>query len=236
MKLIAPKYWQLYPKAEYLCDEVVLAQAWKKTHAYIRTHNWYADTLALDVSALSLERNVKLWGEAISTSQTILEPMELVPAAKSDPWIVDPKKGWVPKRTIESETEIKVPLRPLAHLAVRDQTWATAAMLCLADIVETAQGDCSGVDVKTHQRRKVYSYGNRLLCDWKDDGKAWFRWGNSQIYRKFFIDYQCFLRRPVILGREAAQNHASPELVYVVSLDLSKFYDNIDRQKLLRNL
>lgn len=239
MKLIAPKYWQLHPRAEYLNDEVVMAQAWKKTHGYIRTHNWYADTLALDVSALSLESLVKRWASTISSTKSQLRPMELVPAAKHDPWIVDSDKGWIPERTTgkDAEEEIsKVPLRPLAHLSVRDQTWATAAMLCLADIVETAQGDCSGIDVFAHQRRRVYSYGNRLLCDWKEDGSAWFRWGNSQIYRKFFTDYQSFLRRPVVIGREAASNHASPEVVYVISLDLSKFYDNIDRQKLISKL
>ncbi len=63
MKLIAEKYRSLKPSIEYLTDEVVIAQAWKKTHEYMRHHNWYADTLALDVSALGLESNVRSWAE-----------------------------------------------------------------------------------------------------------------------------------------------------------------------------
>lgn len=231
MRLINPRYSKLHPTSEYLGDEVIMVQAWKKTHAYIRTHNWYADTLALDVSALSLERSVKSWASAAVDTAQKLEPMELVPAAKSERWTVTQTEGWVPKKNIELRQK-DPPLRPLAHLTIRDQTWASAAMLCLADIVETAQGDCSDSNVFLHQRRGVYSYGNRLLCDWKDDGKAWFRWGNSQIYRKFFTDYQTFLRRPVLIGREVAESHAETDNVYVVSLDLSKFYDKIDRRKL----
>ncbi|EXJ11749.1 hypothetical protein [Nitrincola nitratireducens] len=57
MKLINEKYRALQPTLEYLSDEVVIAQAWKKTHAYVRSFNWYADTLALDVSALTIEGN-----------------------------------------------------------------------------------------------------------------------------------------------------------------------------------
>ncbi|MEW5251813.1 RNA-directed DNA polymerase [Microbulbifer sp. 2201CG32-9] len=122
---------------------------------------------------------------------------------------------------------------------MRDQTWATAAMLCLADTIETAQGDCSSNDIFSHKKNGVYSYGNRLICDWKEeDGKnlAWFRWGNSQIYRKFFTDYQNFLRRPVIVGREIAQSYVRSELIYIVNLDLSKFYDNIDRDLLIKKI
>ena len=57
MKLIEEKNRKLKPSIDLLSDEVIIAQAWKKTHAYIRLHNWYADTLALDISALGLESN-----------------------------------------------------------------------------------------------------------------------------------------------------------------------------------
>ena len=42
---------QLEPCLELLREEYVLVQAWKKTAAYIRYHNWFSDTLALDRAA-----------------------------------------------------------------------------------------------------------------------------------------------------------------------------------------
>ena len=36
----------LEPNLSLMREEFVLIQAWKKTSNYIRSHNWYADTLA----------------------------------------------------------------------------------------------------------------------------------------------------------------------------------------------
>lgn len=232
MKLINEKYRALKPSLDYLTDEVVIAQAWKKTHGYIRSFNWYADTLALDVSALTIEENAKVWAKAIQQGKE-LNLLELVPAAKSEQWELS-ENGWQPKKERE-----KSPLRPLAHLTVRDQTWASAVMMCLADAVESTQGDCSlrnNISFANARKNHVYSYGNRLVCDWNKDGNAWFRWGNSEIYRKFFTDYQNFLKRPLVLGREVLEQSAGSEDVYVVNLDLSKFYNTIDKSSLVARL
>jgi len=235
MKLINEKYRALKPSLDYLTDEVVIAQAWKKTHGFIRSFNWYADTLALDISALTIEENAKLWAKALKEGKSIND-LELVPAAKSEEWGIS-KNGWsnTDKRT-DDEGKIKLPLRPLAHLTVRDQTWATAAMMCLADAVETAQGKCEHFPFELARSKKVYSYGNRLLCDWNKDDEAWFRWGNSETYRKFFTDYQNFLNRPLELGREVENVSSGSEDVYVVNLDLSKFYNTIDIELLIERL
>ena len=45
---------QLEPSLELLREEYVLVQAWKKTASYIRYHNWFSDTLALDRAAVNL--------------------------------------------------------------------------------------------------------------------------------------------------------------------------------------
>lgn len=235
MKLISEHYRKLKPRIEYLADQVVIAQAWKKTHGYMRTHNWYADTLALDVSALGLERNSKQWAEALKKEKVKLTPLELVPASKSDPWDISTDKGWMPQQSDSKERKDKPPLRPLAHLTIRDQTWASALMLCLADAVESAQGDCSKPDTGLASKSRIFSYGNRLLCDWNEQG-AWFRWGNGETYRKFFTDYQNFLRRPITIGRNVANSVSDIDHVFVINLDLSKFYDHIDRTILLDRL
>jgi hypothetical protein len=231
MKLVNEKYRKLKPQIEYLTDEAVIAQAWKKTHGYMRTHNWYADTLALDISALGLENNAKIWADGIKSGKIDLRKMELIPAAKSEPWTLHSKDGWRPLSESKARKK-KPPVRPLAHLTIRDQTWATALMMCLADAVETAQGDCSRNPIGS----KVFSYGNRLQCDWSEGQDAWFRWGNGETYRKFFTDYQNFLKRPIDVGIHAASTSSDADHVFVVNLDLSRFYDNIDRKKLIERL
>ena len=44
----------LEPRRDLLLQEYVLVQAWKKTASYIRYHNWFADTLELDRTAVNL--------------------------------------------------------------------------------------------------------------------------------------------------------------------------------------
>lgn len=231
MKFISEKYNSLKPEINYLTDPVVISQAWKKTHSYIRSFNWYADTLSLDASTIAIEDEADKWGLQLKAGR-LLNKLELVPAAKSEAWIIDKNQGWIPVSFIDEinkqERESTPPIRPLAHLTIRDQTWATTAMMCLADAIETAQGDCS-----SGKDNSVYSYGNRLICDWKNK-KAWFRWGNSEIYRKFYSDYQNFLKRPIAIGRDLVERNAGN--VYIVNLDLSKFYDNIDRTVLIKRL
>ncbi|WP_041687215.1 hypothetical protein [Cupriavidus necator] len=56
--MTSSKYQFLAPTVALLSDKVVLAQAWKKTHTYIRKHNWFADTLELDTSAVDLEQTL----------------------------------------------------------------------------------------------------------------------------------------------------------------------------------
>lgn len=235
MRQVKEKYRKLAPTIEYLSDEVIMAQAWKKTHSYIRAFNWYADTLALDMSALTIESDAPYWADKIE-GNTRLRKLELIPAAKSDEWELG-ENGWQPIKKSEEKTNEKVPLRPLAHLTIRDQTWASAAMLCLADAVETAQGNCGNeISFEQARKNKVYSYGNRLVCEWNTKHQAWFRWGNSEVYRKFFTDYQSFLKRPVKLGRIAQQNLGNSRDVFVVNLDLSSFYSTIDINDLIERL
>lgn len=55
MTIIKDDYLDLAPHGRSLSDVVVLAQAWKKSHEFIRRHNWYADMLELDSSTVDLE-------------------------------------------------------------------------------------------------------------------------------------------------------------------------------------
>src|SRR5574343_533762 len=196
MGLVKEKYQQLKPTLEYLSDPIVLAQAWKKTHSYIRSHNWYADTLELDASAINLEGNLERWSHELISKSYAASPIRVVPAPKTDTWSFknrDDQWEWKPaKAQVNSsnngkdQAKLSEPLRPLAHLTIKDQTIATAMMMCMADAVETAQGPTTS--------RDVCSFGNRLFCSWTEN-RARFGWGNSTTYSKYFHDYQRFLQR-----------------------------------------
>jgi hypothetical protein len=79
---------------------------------------------------------------------------------------------------------------------------ASAVMLCVADAVETLQGNTDPTTYvsKARSRQEVCSYGNLLFCDWLNDPdgrqQARFRWGNATTYTQFFVDYERFLERP----------------------------------------
>ncbi|WP_137893528.1 RNA-directed DNA polymerase [Ramlibacter sp. 2FC] len=238
MGLLKDKYASLAPQVQYLCDEIVLAQAWKKSHTYIRRHNWYADTLELDCSAVDLDRKLSEWRTALVNGDYQPAPLWLVPAPKNAPWIFSPKLAgaWGPKpekKEDGSEQPKPLVLRPLAHLGIREQTVATALMLCLADCIESAQGDPATKPLEA-AHKNVYSYGNRLFCSWTNDGsRARFSWGNSNTYSRYFQDYQQFVARPNEVARLVDQQKDDDELVYIVKLDLSAFFDNIDLDRLV---
>lgn len=86
MSIINEKYKNLAPKGESLSDVVVLAQAWKKSHAYIRRHNWYADVLELDSSTVDLEQRLDRWAEELGKSDFKPNELLLVPAPKNARW------------------------------------------------------------------------------------------------------------------------------------------------------
>ncbi|MGA3945125.1 hypothetical protein ACI2TD_03780 [Ralstonia nicotianae] len=133
MSLVKTKYETLAPRMEYLCDEVVLALAWKKTSAYVRRHNWYTDTLELDASGLNLEKLTKEWSRDIANVDYEPTPARLVPAPKNARWgfSEDLPGGWGPIPSPDSRVgdSTALILRPLAHLGIREQTVATAVLL-----------------------------------------------------------------------------------------------------------
>ena len=267
MTLIQAKYQQLAPRGDFLKDVVILAQAWKKTHTAIRRHNWYADMLELDCSTVDLQQKLVEWAAAVGSEAFKPEPMLLVPAPKNTRWdFPEPKplsfeqlldvdinslpdvdgdesfEAWGVAETPSSDGKMKreQKLRPLAHLSIRDQTLATAVMLCLADAVESAQGDTSERDGLKAQTAGVFSYGNRLHCRWdattSPSPRAHFGWGNSRIYSQYFQDYRMFLARPRGVCAELSSRVPAGRELYVVSLDIKSFFDCVDRQALIGQL
>lgn len=213
---------RLYPSTRLLAEEFVLVQAWKKTSAYIRYHNWFSDTLDLDLKTADLPRFISGLSDRVRSKRWAPTPLRLVPAPKSQSWRIDPANGrWIPAVALTASK-----MRPLAHAALEDQVLATAMMLCLADRVETRQGDPARSYSSRGVRNRLSSYGNRLFCDYEPDDKVLVhRWGSSKLYRGFYQDYRAFVARPEHVAGE--RDRAGVEGVAIVQTDLRQFYDRV---------
>jgi hypothetical protein len=208
----------LVPDLDLASQEYVLVQAWKKTAAYIRYHNWFADTLELDRTAADLPKFISRLSHRLKAGSYQTREIRIVPAPKSHAWAIDKDGKWRPVN------KQGVKIRPLAHVALADQVVATAILLCLSERVETRQGD-PRVDFRSSAKRAtVLSYGNRLFCDVDPVRKTLVhRWGSSKLYRAYFQDYRAFLARP----EAVASNIVSERRIFVLQTDLKKFYDRV---------
>lgn len=250
MSYINQKYDSLLLLDGYISDPLLLALAWKKSHEYIRNINWYADNFELDKSALSLAYLCNKWSNEISGAVSF-SPLKLVPAPKTSAWEFSQNECpsalemlELPFDEIEetcycvkwAPTEPdKIKLRPLAHIGVKEQTYLTLVMMCLANNVETLQGD-PATDYKDVHDKKVVSYGNRLYCTYTEDGCAEHNFGATTIYGKYFTDYRKFLQRPYHFSAKALPEKSSDEEIYLVELDLTQFFDLVNRKKLVQKI
>ncbi len=232
----------LTPQLSLLSQEYVLVQAWKKTVSHIRSHNWYADTLELDLATVNLPRFINELAERFSKPELwVNDPLRIVPAPKSQPWRVTKGAKWEPDKTVSAS----VKLRPLAHVSLRDQVSTTALMMCLADRVETLQGDPRGSVSNIREREQVISYGNRLFCDFNNNALR-HRWGSTKLYRAYFQDYRTFLNRPEVVAEEADSSpmrkfaqlldRSKVRKIVVVHSDLRQFYDRVQPSLLASKL
>jgi hypothetical protein len=221
----------LEPRIELMSEEYVLVQAWKKTAHYIRNHNWFSDTLELDRTAVNLPLFLAELAEQLKApNQWSSDPLRIVPAPKSQPWrVTRDNQLWEPVE--KGKTAAK--LRPLAHVSLKDQVAATAVMLCLADRVETLQGDPRDSIATAQARKRLVSYGNRLFCD-ATGGALRHRWGSQKLYRAYFQDYRSFLARPEIAAEAVSTSDSSR--VVIVHSDLRQFYDRVRPQLLAQKV
>ncbi|MDF7647768.1 RNA-directed DNA polymerase [Erwiniaceae bacterium L1_54_3] len=209
----------LTPSLECLSDETVLIQAWKKTSNYIRYHNWFSDTLELDRTAVNLKEFISDLSRQIKSGELLLPaPIRIVPAPKSQEWKVHVDGRWAPSGSHAQDIKI----RPLAHVNLRDQVIATAMMMCLADRLESIQGDPS-TRLDSNKLPHIISYGNRLYSDFNNN-KVRHRWGSGKFYRGFYEDYQTFLARPEFIAEKISDNYPR---IFIVQSDLKQFYDRV---------
>jgi len=222
----------LHPLMSDLQSESVLFQAWKKSAAFIRSHNWYADTLELDWQALRLPEFIGEIRQRLQTSNWTTKPLRMVPAPKSQLWETT-GDVWQPAKS-KGQKRPKPKIRPLAHVDLADQVVCTAVMLCLADRVETIQGETTQSTKTADDRKRLLSYGHRLFCDHDEQtGNLRHRWGAQKLYRVYSTDYQRFLARPDSVADACPPTGFE---VAIVSADLSRFYDRVRPQLLAERI
>jgi len=102
-----------------------------------------------------------------------------------------------------SDNNADLALRPLAHIGIKEQAYFTLLMTCLANTVETRQGDPATKFDNVHEMEVAY-YGNRLYCTYNDDEQAEHNYGSTIVYSKYFIDYRRFLQRPYYFTQQAS--------------------------------
>ena len=150
MPVIDKKYEELTLEDNHLGDPLLMALAWKKSHQYIRTTNWYADNFELDISALNLVSHCTKWVDQLKQPVVFAE-LELVPAPKASQWefvkpapltglnvdellSIDLTENynliWQPKLDDKNKgAESSLKLRPLAHMPIREQSLMTLLMI-----------------------------------------------------------------------------------------------------------
>lgn len=228
----------LVPDLDLLREEYVLVQAWKKTANYIRRYNWFSDPLELDLAAVTFPDFLRKLQTSLSTpEQWQSDPLSLVLAPKAQRWGVQPDRfgpAWQPVFPVETtptdgqELTPDFNMRPLAHVSLRDQVVATALLLCIADRVETEQGNPdpeTGPDASPRYDSRMISHGHRLLC-YGDRGVLHHAWGARTLYREYSTDYKLFLDRPERMARQCLHKREGRR-VFIVACDCSRFYDRI---------
>ncbi|MGE7665814.1 reverse transcriptase domain-containing protein [Ureibacillus composti] len=229
----------LKPVKSDLINEITLSLARKKADNYIRNTNWYNDQLELDLHVLNSEEDIKKWHNSLKKVNFKTNKIKIIPAPKSHKWEVtnsdEDFEKWIP---VENE-EKEFATRPLGRISLRDQTYAVAGLMCLANIVETRQGP-TNFGIKESINSKVKSFGNRLHCNWINDVdgkyKADFSYGNKQLYRKYFEDFELFLERPKEICMKKHKEGIEAENLFVLSFDLEKFYDNVNISLLIEKV
>ena len=230
---------------DYLTDPILLALAWKRAHGYVRSLNWYADNFELDASSLFLQENCDAWANELKSKKIKLKPLELVPAPKTNRWeFVEPNSS---ENNEDEETEgeqclnwqpitgEQLSLRPLAHIGIKEQVFFTHLMSCLANTVETEQGNPETPLDEVHTKN-VVNYGNRLYCYYDNEGNAQHNYGATSIYSKYFVDYRNFLKRPYHFAQQQSTEKLPSEEVYIVELDLKQFFDRVRRATLVEKI
>ena len=238
---------KLGPNKNLLLDRKLLSQAWKKTNIFIRENNWYVDRLELDLYSFNIENNLKKISELNTryidknfNEDSDISSFNIVPVPKStvENWEFTNEDAnlnfdsWSSPECTNENTLLE--LRGIALADMKTQINFTAILMCIAEAMESLQKRIK-TDLADLLSADFYSYGNRLKSIWvneEDNEKAIFQSGSSLLYEKYFHNYKLFLDRPLLIAEHYDSCLSSQHKIYILHMDISKFYDSIDKNLL----
>lgn len=216
--------YKVGPYVNLLRNKGFISQAYKKVNSFLRDNSWYVDHLQLDCINLNLQENLNIFVNETKKKHII----DIIPAPKHSIWTFPEGKekesfdAWKPEKELE--------LRPIADVPIYLQVKAMAIVMCLADFFESQQKEIKE-DISDILKGGFYSYGNRLDVLWHDvngEQRALYHTGSSSIYEKYFKNYKLFLKRPNQVAHHYHSSLGVNKKIYIISLDIEKFYDNVD--------
>lgn len=244
-------YTPLGPYHTLIYNKKVLSQAWRKVNSFLRSYTWYTDYLELDYISLNLEKNLNDWSLGIErNSENSVKIDNVIPVPKHNEWEFNDvsennhseksnsKKADFNSWTSKKAKEGILTLRPISDVPIENQIYTMAILICISESIETLQGEIQE-DIMDEQNRKFYNYGNRLQSIWVEKNgkrKAVFQTGSSLLYQKYFKNYKLFLKRPYQIAQHYFECLNSNNKIYIISLDIEQFYDNINIKVLMEIL
>ncbi len=197
---------------DQLVSPAFLCLAAKKARKYLTARQWYHDRSSQEAFCGALTFRAWQLGNELQVGE--YRPL--------------PKTIFAAPKAISSEAGKEFyKYRPLAIQNFRDEVVETALVMALADVFESSWGD-----PERDSYPNLCSYGNRIFRPKNGDDAA-LSIGSSHLYRDWPEDYARFVKETASNFNAALRKCRAGEHVILFSSDVSNFYPNVDRQRLV---
>lgn len=195
-----------------LANPAYLCLAAKKARKYLLSRQWYHDRGSQEAFTGAL--TFRAWQLAQEILNGIYAPDEKIVFA-------------APKKILGVPGSEEFVCRPLAIQSFRDEVVQTAIVMLLSDHFESGWGDPESDFFPV-----LCSYGNRTFRS-DVEGERLLSLGSSHLYRDWPEDYAKFVKSTSSSFNDQLKKCKTDECVVLFSSDISGFYPDINRGKLV---